>query len=65
MYQIAIPDTARPDWQLIADQLPDPAVYESLTVTHDDHVLVWSVLLTDRSAMWLKLTHPEWQPHPI
>ena len=65
MYQIAIADTARLEWQAIADQLPDPAVYDALTVTSDDQVQVWSVLLTDRSATWLKLTHPEWQPHPI
>ena len=65
MYQIAIADPDLPAWHTLADQLPDPAVYESLTVTHDDHVLVWSVLLTDRSAMWLKLTHPEWQPHAL
>jgi hypothetical protein len=65
MYQIAIADTDREAWQAIADQLPDPAVYEPLSVTTDDQVRVWSVILTDRSAMWLKLTHPEWQPHAL
>jgi hypothetical protein len=65
MYQLAIADQAMPAWHTIADQLPDPVVYEPLSVTTQDQVQVWSVLITDRSAMWLKLTHPEWQPHAL